>query len=239
MKMNDLLSTMVDYVKVARQAGIIDSTPYDETLNSLESSLASKFNQFANYDGIFSDIYNKWEDEDFFYINSIWSTKSTASGKSNIYLMRYEDINGVNESTTQTVFLDDATSIINFLSKYNPSGFAQDSDFSGAFLFPSILSRESLTVTNGGSDHIFIDAGEQLSVPIVFEYFLDGTKIEDQGIDRTKVSKSIYFDIRNSLIKDPIHYMIEVIGNYDLSSSGDVYNNFSITDLEDNVTPED
>ena len=93
-------------------------------------------------------------------------------------------------------------------------------------------------MTEGGSnDHIYIDEGEQLTIPIVFEYYLDGNKTAT--VDHTKVTKSIYFDLRNSLIKNPIHYMIEVTGNYDFTSTGDMYSNFATVDLEDDVTNKD
>ena len=52
----------------------------------------------------------------------------------------------------------------------------------------------------------------------------------------TKISKSLYFDIRNSLISNPKHYMIEVTGNYDYTATGDIYSNIDNIGIEDNAT---
>ena len=55
-------------------------------------------------------------------------------------------------------------------------------------------------------------------------------------VDHRKVTKSLFFDIKNSLIKNPVHYMLEITGHYDFTSSGDMYSNFATVDLQDNVT---
>ena len=75
--------------------------------------------------------------------------------------------------------------------------------------------------------YVFVDAGESISIPIVFEYYLDGSS-------KTKISKSLYFDIKNSLVANPVHYLIEVTGNYDLTATGDVFSSFG--SLADEVT---
>ena len=69
--------------------------------------------------------------------------------------------------------------------------------------------------TGGQFDYKVINAGNSMSIPIVFEYFVNA--------DLPVISKSLYFDLRNSLINDPIHYMIEVTGNYDYSTTGEIY----------------
>ena len=74
-----------------------------------------------------------------------------------------------------------------------------------------------------------MEVGESKVVPIVFEYYVDGTSM-------TKISKSLYFDIRNSLISNPKHYMIEVTGNYDYTATGDIYSNIDNIGIEDNAT---
>ena len=187
---------------------------------------------------LFRDIYEDWATEDFYYVNSVWSSKTTAEkydgGKSNVYLTRYEDIIGTNQSTGATVFLDASTNISNFLNDYKPKGFTQDTDFSGAFLYPDLLSRQQVSTDGKANDHVFIDQGESLSIPVVFEYFLDGSKTS--SVDHTSVTKKMYFDIKNSLIKNPIHYMIEITGHHDFTSTGDIYSNFANIDLEDSVT---
>ena len=60
--------------------------------------------------------------------------------------------------------------------------------------------------------------------------------VDGDGTDMRKISKSLYFDIRNSLISNPKHYMIEVTGNYDYTATGDIYSNIDNIGIEDNAT---
>ena len=164
------------------------------------------------------------EFEWFVYSNSLYRNQ----GEDNKYLMRYEDIQGKNEAQ-QTIFLDTTTPITNFFTKYRPNGFNSDTDFCGAFIYPN-LNHKNVVMTNGGEkDSISIDVSESITVPIVFEYYLDGTA-------NNTITKSLFFDIRNSLISNPLHYMIEITGNYDFTATGDIYNNFSGVELSDSVT---
>lgn len=164
------------------------------------------------------------EFEWFVYSNSLYRNQ----GEDNKYLIRYEDIQGKNEAQ-QTIFLDTTTSIMNFFTKYRPKGFNSDTDFCGAFIYPN-LNHKNVVMTNGGEkDSISIDVSESITVPIVFEYYLDGTA-------NNTITKSLFFDIRNSLISNPLHYMIEITGNYDFTATGDIYNNFSGVELSDSVT---
>lgn len=168
-----------------------------------------------------------YEDKDFnwfVYSNSLYRN----NGEENNYLMRYEDIQGKNESR-QTIFLDNSTSVVSFFNKYKPKGFNSEKDFCGAFVYPN-LSNKNVLMTNGGEkDSISIDVSGSITIPIVFEYYLDGTNY-------SSITKSMYFDIRNSLIRNPLHYMIEITGNYDFTATGDIYNNFSAVELSDSVT---
>ena len=239
--MGSTLLSMTESMKMVMNAiggsGFLPQEDVDRVISNIEST-NDKIDKLINYDGIFRDVYNNWTDEDFFYVNTRWSKKTGSEyydgGASNVYLMRYEDITGKNDSTGALVQLDAATNISNFLSDYKPKGFTQDTDFSGAFLYPDILSRQQISTAGAANDHVFIDEGESLSIPVVFEYYLDGSKTSTA--DHTAVTKKMYFDIKNSLIKNPVHYMIEITGHYDFTSTGDVYSNFANIDLEDSVT---
>lgn len=233
-KFSDTMQTMLDYMKLIRKTGKTDDASLNDKLDNAENAFADSINNISNYDGVFADIYNSWTDDEFVYSNSKWNTNSAQPCVDNKYIIRYEDIVGRNQSTQALVYIDSSTSIVNFLNDYQPMGFTQDTDFSGAFLYPELLSRATIMTEGGSNDHIYIDEGEQLTIPIVFEYYLDGNKTEN--VDHTKVTKSLYFDLRNSLIKNPVHYMIEVTGNYDFTSTGDMYSNFATVDLEDDVT---
>ena len=176
---------------------------------------------FSSVESI-NKIYESATMDSFIYTNY------GSSVTDNKYLMRYEDIKGINKSS-QVINLDDKTSIANFATNYQPINFNVQSDFNGAFLFPNILSKEQLLTEGGEKDSVFVEVGESKVIPIVFEYYVDGT-------DMTKISKSLYFDIRNSLISNPKHYMIEVTGNYDYTATGDIYSNIDNIGIEDNAT---
>lgn len=165
----------------------------------------------------------------------------------NEYILRYEDIIVTetvtgNSSSTNTdeykySFLDNTTvfsDIISTVGKeiyYNRNTNAtQDkiektSELVGAFLYPNLLSKSQLTIPSGEYSTKTIDTGSSLSIPIVFEYFVDSNK--------PTVTKSLFFDIRNSLIADVQHYMIEITGNYDYTTTGEIFKDIDI-ELEQN-----
>lgn len=191
-----------------------------ETISNIETEI-NKINEIK---AVSNDNYKDKDFKWFVYSNSLYRD----NGEENKYLMRYEDIQGKNESQ-QTVFLDNATSILSFFNKYKPKGFKAEKDFCGAFVYPN-LNNKNVLMTNGGEkDSISIDVSGSITIPIVFEYYLDGTNY-------SSITKSMYFDIRNSLIRNPLHYMIEITGNYDFTATGDIYNNFSAVELSDSVT---
>ncbi len=188
----------------------------------------------------------------FIYENSIYynrnfyiNTNDLTTGKRNDYLLRYEDIQGQKQSG-ETITLDSSTAIRNFIDStktiYNFDN--KESSFSGAFLYPHLNHINTVLTEGGENDAISLDVAESITIPIEFEYFLsknqnetDENKTVKSNV-KSKITKSLYFDIRNSLVRNPLHYMIEITGNYDFSSSGDVYNNFSGVELQDSVTTE-
>lgn len=141
---------------------------------------------------------------------------------SNMFITRYEDIvgirTGVPSNVDNRVFLDANTNLETFTNLYRPINFKDVDNYIGAFLYPNIMSKETL-LTEGGNekDSKYIEVGESLTIPITFEFFANDKK--------PKVSRSIYFDIRNSLISDPKHFMVEVIGHNEYSASNDIYTN--------------
>ncbi|MCH5166947.1 MAG: hypothetical protein J1F35_03555 [Erysipelotrichales bacterium] len=141
--------------------------------------------------------------------------------QNNKFLTRFEDIQGIryNENTQVPIYLDEGTDITLFFNQYSPENFKEVSDYDGAFLYPNIMSKELILTDGAEKSSKFIEVGETLTIPIVFEYFCSG--------NRESVSKSLFFDIRNSLISEPKHYMFEVIGHNDYTSTNDIYSNTS------------
>ena len=88
--------------------------------------------------------------------------------------------------------------------------FSSQNSFVGGFVYPSLLSLDTILTSGEDKASKYIEVGESLSIPIEFEYYTNSNS--------NSIVKSLYFDLRNSLIRDPYHYMIEFVGNYDMSS---------------------
>lgn len=166
--------------------------------------------------------------------NVLSSSNSKEDDYLNQYILRYEDI--IITDGTNSRYLDDQTSLTEVMSKvkYSSKG-AGDSNvnntipvsntnqFVGGFLYPNLLSKAQIITSGGEQASKTIDMGSSLSIPIVFEYYVESGK--------STITKSLYFDLRNSLISDPLHYMIEVTGNYDYTTTGEIY-----TDIDDIIS---
>ena len=160
--------------------------------------------------------------------------KSKETKYLNQYILRYEDI--IITDNANSRYLDDQTSLTEVMNKvyYSSKGMgdaneknspsvSSTSQFVGGFLYPNLLSKAQILTSGGEQASKTIDMGSSLSIPIVFEYYVESGK--------SAITKSLYFDLRNSLISDPLHYMIEVTGNYDYTTTGEIY-----TDIDDIIS---
>ena len=137
------------------------------------------------------------------------------------YLNRFEDISGLNKDGNE-IFLDSETSISEFIANNNVNGVNPAvNTFIGAFLYPDITGRSTLLTSGGYNSYIEIEVGKSVSIPIVFEYYIDGEVLK-------KITKGLYFDIRDSLVNEPQHYMIELTANYDYTSTGSMLNSTTL-----------
>lgn len=172
----------------------------DGTFKQLASTIEVEEADYTKYAGKGIDF--------FFYKNDL----------SNNYLTRFEDICGTNE-LGNVIYLDDHTAMSDFISLNTVNGIqAGMSTFVGAFLYPDLLNRTSILTEGKDNSYVKIGTGKSISIPITFEYALDGE-------DKTKITKALYFDLRDSLDNEPQHYMLEITGNYDYSSSGSAISN--------------
>ena len=182
--------------------------------NGVFNQLSSSFN---NTDQTNISLYNSKNIDFFMYEN----------GLSNNYLNRFEDIVGISKDGN-AVYLDSEYSISEFITNNIVAGVNPSTNtFVGAFLYPDITGRSSILTDGGYNSYIEIEVGKSISVPIIFEYYIDGETIKT-------ITKGLYFDLRDSLINDPKHYLLEITANYDYTSSGSILN--SSTVLFDNVT---
>jgi hypothetical protein len=163
---------------------------------------------------------------------SIYSTKDIdyflyENGLSNNYLNRFEDISGLNKDGNE-IWLDSETSISEFIADNHVNGVNPAiNTFVGAFLYPDITGRKTLLTDGGYNSYIEVEVGKSISIPITFEFYIDGETIKN-------ITKGLYFDIRNSLTNEPLHYMLELTANYDYTATGSMLN--STTLLVDDAT---
>lgn len=95
----------------------------------------------------------------------------------------------------------------------------QKDDLYGGFLIPKLNTDKDLICDIFTNNHQYdnqykiLDIGKTLSIPLIFEYYLTNDN------NHNKITKTIAFDLKPSLMKDPVHYVISFNGNYNYSAS--------------------
>jgi len=146
-----------------------------------------------------------------------------ANRSDNKWLVRYEDIVGtkVDGSNKTSVNLTEDTTFTSFINNEVPV-FDSGRSFYGAFLYPNLEAQEYLLTEGKEKSSKYVEVGESLSIPVVLEYYIDAAY--------PNVSKSIYFDLRPSLVRDPYHYMIQINCNYNYTTANSLYNASTVSD---------
>lgn len=203
-----------DYTSIIDSNVDIEKLAEDGTVSNIDKVL-EKFNTY---------IYKEY---------NVLSSSNSSKTYLNQYILRYEDI--IVSDNTDSRYLDDKTSLTEVMNKVKYSSVSGEANskntmsvssteqFVGGFLYPNLLSKAQILTSGGEQASKTIDMGSSLSIPIVFEYYVESGK--------STITKSLYFDLRNSLISDPLHYMIEVTGNYDYTTTGEIY-----TDIDDIIS---
>lgn len=179
------------------------------------NTLSDKFNP----DKSNIELYSTRDIEFFLYEQNL----------SNNYINRFEDISGINLDG-HLVMLDSESSISEFIANNTVNGVNPATNtFIGAFLYPDITGRNTILTNGNYNGYIEVEVGKSVSIPIVFEYYLDNETVNN-------ITKGIYFDLRDSLVNEPQHYMVEITANYDYTSTGSILN--STTLLSDDASQE-
>ena len=179
--------------------------------NVLKSSLSLQYSNNIDYTNM--DISN------FVYDNV------NENADSNLYVLKYEHIHG-KDMTNQPVYMSEKNSITNFMNySFDGWGFDKKTSFNGAFLIPEIISETMLTCDEMDTNQYKkLDVGKSLSIPVIFEYYLDGDELKN-------ITKTLAFDIRSSLMQDPEHYVLNIKAIYDYSqTNADLAANISLLD---------
>lgn len=192
-----------------RNASILS---YDSSTSSFSytNTTSSNIYDFLNSSSAFGDDSVWQKPADWFKYKSIYD-------KDNNFLLKYEHVRGI--ASNKDVYLGDTNfSIKKFVSTYSPANMTE-SDFSGAFFIPELSARSQIlcNTENNAEQSIKLSAGNSISIPIIYEYYLDGSSTSK------KITKTICFDIKPSLVEDPKHYIVSITANYDFSSSNMVF----------------
>ena len=147
---------------------------------------------------------------------SIDNFKYTTQATFNNVIYKYNDIYFTQFDGKQ-IYLNNETSISEFASRLpENSPLNKISNYDGGFIYVNLENKSQILTGGGERDRKIISIGASISIPFMFEYFLSSTE---------KISKCLMFDLRNSLITNPLNYIIEITANYDNSLQGEIYKN--------------
>ena len=133
----------------------------------------------------------------------------------NSYILKYEHfINTVKLYEDKSkMYLSNSISLSDFIKDLPKSNM---NFYKGAFLIPELVAiNQVLCDTKESNQYKLLDIGKSISVPILFEYLL----VPDNSTSNISISKTIAFDIKPSLMKDPEHYILTVTAKYDYSQT--------------------
>ena len=150
-----------------------------------------------------------YEDVDKFY------HYSNIDDSNNSYILKYEHLlNTINVTDEVTKsYLSNNVSISDFVKQFPKSSVNY---YSGAFLVPELLAiNQVICDSKETNQYKLLDVGKALSIPILFEYFLT----PENNSTNISISKTIAFDIKPSLMRDPEHYILTVTAKYDYSQT--------------------
>lgn len=142
----------------------------------------------------------------------------------NGFLLCYENIKftEIGKEEGKPHYLDQTIPISNLfgndyklVDKNSTKQYISDiSDLYGGFLIPKLnTDKDLLCDVSGANQYKTLDVGKTLSIPLLFEYYLTNETTQDN------IEKTIAFDLKPSLMKDPIHYVISFNGKYNYSAS--------------------
>lgn len=150
---------------------------------------------------------------------------ASTSVPENKILYKYSDIYYIGKDSSKKYYLDNETAISTFASKLSAHPqLGESKNYDGAFLYVNLENMSQILTEGGERDNKVIPVGESVSIPIVFEYYLSV---------KENISKRIMFDLRNSLVTNPLNYIIEITANYDNSLHAEMYDNTEAAIVDD------
>ena len=132
----------------------------------------------------------------------------------NEYILKYEHIINTSKLANNEIsYLSNNISLSEFIAELKKSNISY---YNGAFLIPELINENQIKCdTMENNQYKLLDVGKTLSIPILFEYFLSG----NESLTALSIAKTLAFDIKTSLMKEPDHYILTVTAKYDYSQS--------------------
>lgn len=179
---------------------------------------------------LFSALRGKFDNFDYCYKDDdtagVW-IKNMSSNSNDYFLQtcnqfitfRVNDITDGRELYSDKSSIDfkqDGGFMLNILSRYKECCDLKNNI--GAVLLPCVKNIKSLCA-NRQTTHISyfeIEPKQEISIPILFEYKLNGTE--------NYVEKTLSFDLRTSLYQDPVNYLFKVVAKYEDTDIDQVFN---------------
>ena len=180
--------------------------------NSYWGFLSKDENNNIIYDNNTTHSYYSYSDiKDVYYYDNI-------DNSNNNYILKYEHLLNISllEDNNTTAYLTNNISISEFIKNLSKSNLSY---YNGGFLIPEIISKNQILCSEKNRDqYTLLEVGKSISIPILFEYFLVPTENSNNSTN-VSITKSLAFDIKPSLIRDPEHYILSVTAKYDYSQT--------------------
>ena len=195
----------------------------DENGNITE--ITSETDTTSKYDKSFKDYIEEVYDLiDFGNFNKLSEKQKTSRKLENRFLLKYEHIFGIKNNSSEIVQLNSDVSLgfllesnkYEFKVKYEDDNKGESitkSMLCGGFFVPNLVSKSQILCTEDNNSYIQINVGDSISVPLVFEYYLNSEK--------NSVTKTISFDLTKSLLKSTDNYVLSVTAKYNSSLNQD------------------
>ena len=90
-------------------------------------------------------------------------------------------------------------------------------DLVGAFFIPTLISHNDILCTEDNNSKITINVGESISVPLLFQYYLQNSN--------SSITKTLSFDLKKSQFKGPENFTISITAKFNSSKFVDQYSN--------------
>lgn len=207
---------------------------YDNLIDELSACIKTLVPS-ENYESALSNELNTSDFNSYKYSNSVYSNDYSIINYSyvdNNYLLKFEDIIGVIDGTA--VSLTEDTNINTFIKSLDSSASSTNqevnslSNYNGAFLYPDLDSISQVLIND--ESNLLIKSGENVEIPITFEFFIDSN-----SFDKSNIKKSIIFAIKDSLYDDEKYFEIEIAGNANNTISNSIYSSVNNLSLENSL----